>query len=197
MIPKNWHDIKVIELSEIMQAKNNMNDFNHILSLYEDTEKLSMNDFLEAMIELKDVLSQPFEDVPFEEFELNNVKYTIKKIEEFKVDEYIDFDTLYKDNINNLPLLLGIIYKSSEDTGDYQSDTKRKATELLEMPADTARCALNFFLHSFITYFNSILDCLEQTSPNLKDQVNKIRQMVGTQLSSIEQDGTSQKEKNS
>lgn len=197
MIPKSWHEIKVIELSEIMKAKNNMSDFNHILSLYEDTEKLSMSEFLEAMIELKDVLSQPFEDVPFEEFELNDVKYTIKTIEEFKVDEYIDFDTLYKDNINNLPLLLGIIYKSSEDTGDYQVDTKRKATELLEMPADTARSALNFFLHSFITYFNSILDCLEQTSPNLKEQVNKIRQMVGTQLSSIEQDGTSQKEKNS
>lgn len=197
MIPKSWHEIKVIELSEIMKAKNNMSDFNHILSLYEDTEKLSIEEFLEAMIELKDVLSQPFEDVPFEEFELNNVKYTIKKIEEFKVDEYIDFDTLYKDNINNLPLLLGIIYKSSEDTGDYQSDTKRKATELLEMPADTARSALNFFLASFITYFNSILDFLEQTNPNLKDQVNKIRQMVGTQLSSIEQDGTSQKEKNS
>lgn len=197
MIPKNWHEIKVVELPTIMEAKNNMKDFNSVLSLYIDTEKLSVDEFLESLLALKEVLNQPFEEVPFEQFELDGVTYTIKKIEDFKVDEYIDFDTLYKDNINNLPLILGIIYNSSEDLGDYQSDTKRKATELLEMPVDTARSALNFFLKSFISYFNDTLDFLGKNNPALKPQIDKIRVAVGTGSFSQEQGGTSQKETNS
>lgn len=199
MIPKTWHEINVAQLMEISQAKNNMRDIQALLSLFIDTETLTIDEFMEAAAELYQLLTTKAEIVDCEEFVLNGETFKLRNIEDFDVLEYCDYTELSKDTIQNLPLLLGLIYEGSEDsTDDYKDKVKTRAQKLLEMPADTAQSALAFFLRRSMLFITNTLDSLESKTPALKTEIERLREtLLFMSKSSDSQDGTSQAETDS
>lgn len=199
MIPKNWHEINVAQLMEISQAKNNMRDIQALLSLFIDTETLTIDEFMEAAAELYQLLTTKAEIVDCEEFVLNGETFKLRNIEDFDVLEYCDYTELSKDTIQNLPLLLGLIYEGSEDNSDdYKDKVKTRAQKLLEMPADTAQSALAFFLRRSMLFITNTLDSLESKTPALKPEIERLREtLLFMSRSSDSQDGTSQAETDS
>lgn len=199
MIPKTWHEINVAQLMEISQAKNNMRDIQALLSLFIDTETLTIDEFMEAAAELYQLLTTKAEIVDCEEFVLNGETFKLRNIEDFDVLEYCDYTELSKDTIQNLPLLLGLIYEGSEDGDDeYKDKVKTRAQKLLEMPADTAQSALAFFLRRSMLFITNTLDSLESKTPALKPEIERLREtLLFMSKSSDSQDGTSQAETDS
>lgn len=199
MIPKTWHEINVAQLMEISQAKNNMRDIQALLSLFIDTETLTIDEFMEAAAELYQLLTTKAEIVDCEEFVLNGETFKLRNIEDFDVLEYCDYTELSKDTIQNLPLLLGLIYEGSEDSSDdYKDKVKTRAQKLLEMPADTAQSALAFFLRRSMLFITNTLDSLESKTPALKPEIERLREtLLFMSRSSDSQDGTSQAETDS
>ena len=191
-LPTSWHDINVCEMIEISHTGSSLKDVTKLLNLFIDVNDVEMDVFMDAAVELSSVLSKAPEIVPCLNFELNGSVYRMRAIEEFSVSEYIDFDEFKDKPVDNLPTLLAIIYESDKDTGDYVEDVKRKAKELLELPADIASSAMLFFSKSFLNYTNSFLGSLAKEKPELKKEVEKIQSLLGTTLSFENPDGISQ-----
>lgn len=197
MIPTSWHEITVAQLMEISQAKNNMRDINALLNLFIDTDDLTIDQFIEASAELYKILTIKPELVPCEEFELDGEKYKLRTIEDFDVAEYCDYTELSKNAIENLPLILGLIYERENEDGEtYIDRVKERAQKLLAMPADTAQSALAFFLRRSMDFITSTLDSLEKNNPQLKKEIERLRDTLPFMSKSSEsQDGTSEAEK--
>lgn len=193
MLPNSYADITVAQMLEISQAKNSMKDIKAILDLFIDTDELEFEDFIEASVELTNVLQSAPKVVPCDSYIIDGVKFTLNHVEDLNVNAYVDFDELSKDKITNLPLLLGIIYSSDKDKGDYVEDLKARSRLLLNMDFETASSALVFFSKNFLEYTNNFLDSLEKTHPQLRNQITQTRQALGGMKSSLENlDGTSQ-----
>ena len=197
MIPTSWHEITVAQLMEISQAKNTMRDINALLNLFIDTDALSIEEFMQASAELYQLLTTKSELVDCEEFELDGEKYKLRNIEDFDVAEYCDYTELSKNAIENLPLILGLIYERENEEGEtYIDRVKERAQKLLAMPSDTAQSALAFFLRRSMDFITSTLDSLESNNPQLKKEIERLRDTLPfTSKSSESQDGTSKAEK--
>lgn len=191
-LPTSWHDINVCEMIEISHTGTSLKDVTRLLNLFIDVDDVEMDVFMDAAVELSSVLNKAPEVVECQNVVINDTVYRLRRIEEFSVSEYIDFDEFKDKPVDNLPTLLAIIYSSDKDTGDYVEDVKRKAKEMLEMPADVASSAMLFFSKSFLNYMENSLGSLAKEKPELRKEIEKVRSLLGMTLSLENPDGISQ-----
>lgn len=197
MLPTSWHDINVAQMLEISRAGSSIKDITHLLNLFIDVENEDMSVFMDAAVEFAKVLNSKPDVVPCEDVYIGREHYRLRPIEELSVSEYIDFDEFKDKPLENLTLLLAIIYSADGDTGDYITDVKRKSKEFLDCPADVAQSALLFFSERFLAYTNNFLGSLLQEHPEMKVEVEKIQSLLGMTSSLENQNGTSQTEEQS
>ncbi len=179
-IPEKISEITVeqlIKFSLIGEINNSIEDLAKILAVFTDVpvEKLPLGDFLEITSTLIVLLSTQPSQSPVTEFTLDGVKYIGRSAEELTTKEFIDFDTLSKDAVANLPTLLAIVFtEENERPGDYIKQVKERAAKFLKLDAETAQQALVFFSEEFLKYAEAMVGSLASTNPKMKEIMKKM-----------------------
>lgn len=166
---ESWSDVTVRQLIEIkkLDLDNTANTIGTQNKLVEilfgvKADDMQFDEYMEKVLAVSEVLSKPLVGVYKPKFEFNGGEFEAVPIEAFTTREFIDFDTLARENnTENFPLLLALIYRGSDDdvyTKDEYSDCiKNKAEFLKNLDVVTAIGAINFFTNALLRYLKDTI----------------------------------------
>ena len=180
---KSLKDITVRELIELSKVKDvsTMEGISKVMTIfYGKPDSLSLSEFLDRFTEIaKVVFEQPVLE-PIDHFEFNGVIYRAKSLDELTTKEFIDFDSLSRENpIENLPTLLAIVFTDGNEDGSYVKRIQERAERFLELDALTAQNGMVFIQRLFVTSARNMLDCLKEVKPARKAELLKMLESLG------------------
>lgn len=154
-VPKCWNEItlkKFQELSRLYKNNEQITD-SQLIAFFCNVEESYIKDAPVAVInevmQYLDFINHPISDEETSSITIDNTEYQINTQDELKFGEYVDVQTVLKDDGDNLAAVLAILCRKEGEVYDdeYISKTLPERIALFEkLPITTVQPLINFFL---------------------------------------------------
>ena len=187
--PVRWSDITLKQFQDIQryysdkEKKVDVRDIVHILcNKTRDEVNLLPTEFLEKILEKLSFLSEePVHQEPQSSIVIKGEKYFINIMEKLKAGEYIDTDTLIKQDKYNYAALFAILCRKegevyNDDFIANKLDDRIKMFE--EQPVTNIFPLVSFFMNCFLTLrkpfllYSAVEEAINLTQKNIENSVN-------------------------
>lgn len=153
-IPTKWSDITLKQFQELMKIyEQEDRDILDILALFSGRTKSELKqmpkEFIDTMLVHLQFMNTALEVEPESSIEINGETYKINYTEKLKFGEFVDVESLIKDDKYNYAALLGMLCRKDKEIYDddfiaNELDNRIKMFE--EMSIEQALQLINFFL---------------------------------------------------
>lgn len=198
-IPTKWSEVTLKQFQELMKIYNQEDkDILDILSLFTQKSKKELrqmpSEFIETMLAHLQFMNTKLEVEPSSQIDIDGKIYRINYTEKLKFGEFVDVETLIKEDKYNWAAMLAMLCRLEGEIYDddfiaNQLDARIKMYESL--PIDRALQLVNFFLKLKLRYITYSLKSLtlKEAREAAESLVQSIRDSVkagaGTKLNSI------------
>lgn len=198
-IPTKWSEVTLKQFQELMKIYNQEDkDILDILSLFTQKSKKELrqmpSEFIETMLAHLQFMNTKLEVEPSSQIDIDGKIYRINYTEKLKFGEFVDVETLIKEDKYNWAAMLAMLCRLEGEIYDddfiaNQLDSRIKMYESL--PIDRALQLINFFLKlklRYITYSLKSLTLKEarEAAESLVQSIrDSVKAGVGTKLNSI------------
>lgn len=198
-IPTKWSEVTLKQFQELMKVYNQEDkDILDILSIFAQKSKKELrqmpSEFIETMLVHLQFMNTKLEVEPSSQIDIDGKIYRINYTEKLKFGEFVDVETLIKEDKYNWAAILGMLCRLEGEIYDddfiaNQLDERIKMYE--ELPIDRALQLINFFLKLKLRYITYSLRSLtlKEAREAAESLVQSIRDSVkagaGTKLNSI------------
>lgn len=198
-IPTKWSEVTLKQFQELMKVYNQEDkDILDILSLFTQKSKKELrqmpSEFIETMLVHLQFMNTKLEVEPSSQIDIDGKIYRINYTEKLKFGEFVDVETLIKEDKYNWAAMLAMLCRLEGEIYDddfiaNQLDARIKMYESL--PIDRALQLINFFLKlklRYITYSLRSLTLKEarEAAESLVQSIrDSVKAGVGTKLNSI------------
>lgn len=198
-IPTKWSEVTLKQFQELMKIYNQEDkDILDILSLFTQKSKKELrqmpSEFIETMLAHLQFMNTKLEVEPSSQIDIDGKIYRINYTEKLKFGEFVDVETLIKEDKYNWAAMLAMLCRLEGEIYDddfiaNQLDARIKMYESL--PIDRALQLINFFLKLKLRYITYSLKSLtlKEAREAAESLVQSIRDSVkagaGTKLNSI------------
>ena len=198
-IPTKWSEVTLKQFQELMKIYNQEDkDILDILSLFTQKSKKELrqmpSEFIETMLANLQFMNTKLEVEPSSQIDIDGKIYRINYTEKLKFGEFVDVETLIKEDKYNWAAMLAMLCRLEGEIYDddfiaNQLDARIKMYESL--PIDRALQLVNFFLKlklRYITYSLKSLTLKEarEAAESLVQSIrDSVKAGVGTKLNSI------------
>ena len=153
-VPTKWEEVTLKQFTELLTIYDKENkDILDIISMFtgrskDELRKYPMDFINEILIHLQ-FMNTPLNIKPSNWVEIDGKKYSVNYMEKLKFGEFVDVETIIKDNKYNYPAILGILCRMEGEVYDddfiaEKLNDRVKMFEELDMPR--AMRLINFFL---------------------------------------------------
>lgn len=171
---------QIIAIHNLGELTGSVNDVIRLINIFADTpvdlNTIDLGNILEISVQLSSVLFENKQIEPVDRFVIDGKEYFCQEPNELSVKEFIDFQEISKEPIDNLPLLLALVYKEKDEQepsdDEYMTVVMAKKAKFLDLDAKTAQGCLLFFSEAFANYVINTLESLE-TTPEQKAILKK------------------------
>lgn len=153
-VPTSWEQVTLKQFTELLAIYDKENkDILDIISMFTGRDKDELRkypmDFINEILIHLQFMNTPLNIEPSEWAEIDGKKYSVNYMEKLKFGEFVDVETVLKDNKYNYPAILGILCRLDGEVYDDKFiadklNDRVKMFEELDMP--TAMRLINFFL---------------------------------------------------
>lgn len=198
-IPTKWSEVTLKQFQELMKIYNQEDkDILDILSLFTQKSKKELrqmpSEFIETMLAHLQFMNTKLEVEPSSQIDIDGKIYRINYTEKLKFGEFVDVETLIKEDKYNWAAMLAMLCRLEGEIYDddfiaNQLDARIKMYESLSI--DRALQLINFFLKlklRYITYSLKSLTLKEarEAAESLVQSIrDSVKAGVGTKLNSI------------
>lgn len=198
-IPTKWSEVTLKQFQELMKVYNQEDkDILDILSIFTQKSKKELrqmpSEFIETMLVHLQFMNTKLEVEPSSQIDIDGKIYRINYTEKLKFGEFVDVETLIKEDKYNWAAILAMLCRLEGEIYDddfiaNQLDERIKMYESL--PIDRALQLINFFLKLKLRYITYSLRSLtlKEAREAAESLVQSIRDSVragaGTRLNSI------------
>lgn len=198
-VPTKWDDITLKQFQELMKIYNQEDkDILDILSLFTQKSKKELrqmpSEFIETMLVHLQFMNTKLEVEPSSQIDIDGKIYRINYTEKLKFGEFVDVETLIKEDKYNWAGILAMLCRLEGEVYDDdfiadKLDSRIKMYE--EMPINKALQLINFFLKLKLRYITYSLrsSTLKEGKEEVESLVQSIRDSLkdgaGTRLNSI------------
>lgn len=155
-VPKSWNDItlkKFQELSRLYKEHEQITDI-QLIAFFTDKKEEYIKDapvaVINVIMQYLDFINQPLDDTTTATtITINDTEYQINTQDELKFGEYVDVQTILKDDQDNLAAILAILCrkKDEEYNDEYIAKILPERIKMYEeMPIVEVKPLINFFL---------------------------------------------------
>ena len=153
-VPTKWEEVTLKQFTELLTIYDKENkDILDIISMFtgrskDELRKYPMDFINEILIHLQ-FMNTPLNIKPSNWVEIDGKKYSVNYMEKLKFGEFVDVETIIKDNKYNYPAILGVLCRMEGEVYDddfiaEKLNDRVKMFEELDMPS--AMRLINFFL---------------------------------------------------
>lgn len=153
-VPTKWEEVTLKQFTELLTIYDKEDkDILDIISMFtgrskDELRKYPMDFINEILIHLQ-FMNTPLNIKPSNWVEIDDKKYSVNYMEKLKFGEFVDVETIIKDNKYNYPAILGILCRMEGEVYDddfiaEKLNDRVKMFEELDMPS--AMRLINFFL---------------------------------------------------
>lgn len=182
-VPKSWNDItlkKFQELSRLYKENEQITD-TQLIAFFTDKKEEYIKDapvaIINEVMQYLDFINQPLDDTTTAStITINDTVYQINTQDELKFGEYVDVQTILKDDQDNLAAILGILCRkpSEEYNDEYIARVLPDRIKMFEeLPITIVQPLINFFL-----------ECCIQSAAVI--QASSMKNLVNQQVQLIE-----------
>lgn len=198
-IPTKWSEVTLKQFQELMKVYNQEDkDILDILSIFTQKSKKELrqmpSEFIETMLVHLQFMNTKLEVEPSSQIDIDGKIYRINYTEKLKFGEFVDVETLIKEDKYNWAAILAMLCRLEGEIYDddfiaNQLDERIKMYE--ELPIDRALQLINFFLKLKLRYITYSLRSLtlKEAREAAESLVQSIRDSLkdgaGTRLNSI------------
>ena len=153
-LPEQWLDITIGKLQELTNIDENLDEIDKTLQIINVLSGIPTEDLLELpftqykkLTEIIEFVKSEITDELFKSFTFDGIEYIFQcELNEMSTGEYIDLDSLIKDNDpDNLHLLMAIMYRPKDSKYDSKEVRKRSLIFQENMPVAYVIGAQVFF----------------------------------------------------
>ena len=198
-IPTKWSEVTLKQFQELMKVYNQEDkDILDILAIFTQKSKKELrqmpSEFIETMLVHLQFMNTKLEVEPSSQIDIDGKIYRINYTEKLKFGEFVDVETLIKEDKYNWAAILAMLCRLEGEIYDddfiaNQLDERIKMYESL--PIDRALQLINFFLKLKLRYITYSLRSLtlKEAREAAESLVQSIRDSLkdgaGTRLNSI------------
>ena len=153
-VPTKWEEVTLKQFTELLTIYDKEDkDILDIISMFtgrskDELRKYPMDFINEILIHLQ-FMNTPLNIKPSNWVEIDGKKYSVNYMEKLKFGEFVDVETIIKDNKYNYPAILGVLCRMEGEVYDddfiaEKLNDRVKMFEELDMPS--AMRLINFFL---------------------------------------------------
>lgn len=153
-VPTKWEEVTLKQFTELLTIYDKENkDILDIISMFTGRDKDELRkypmDFINEILIHLQFMNTPLNIQPSNWVEIDGKKYSVNYMEKLKFGEFVDVETIIKDNKYNYPAILGILCRMDGEVYDddfiaEKLNDRVKMFEELDMPR--AMRLINFFL---------------------------------------------------
>ena len=153
-VPTKWEEVTLKQFTELLIIYDKENkDILDIISMFTGRSKDELRkypmDFINEILVHLQFMNTPLNIKPSNWVEIDGKKYSVNYMEKLKFGEFVDVETIIKDNKYNYPAILGILCRMEGEVYDddfiaEKLNDRVKMFEELDMPS--AMRLINFFL---------------------------------------------------
>lgn len=176
-VPKSWNDItlkKFQELSRLYKDNEQITDI-QLIAFFTDKKEEYIKDapvaVINVIMQYLDFINQPLDDTTTATtITINDTEYQINTQDELKFGEYVDIQTILKDDQDNLAAILAILCrkKDEEYNDEYIARVLPERIKMYEeMPIVEVKPLINFFLECCL---QSAIHIQQSSIKNLANQ---------------------------
>lgn len=181
-VPKSWDEItlaKFQDLSRLYKNNEQISD-SQLIAFFCNVEESYIKDAPVAVVnevmQYLDFINHPINDEEKSSITIDNTEYHIDTQDQLKFGEYVDVQTILKDDADNLAAVLAILCrkKDEEYNDEYIAKTLPERIALFEeLPIVEVQPLINFFLKC----------CLQSA---VATQASSMKNLVNQQVQHIE-----------
>jgi hypothetical protein len=184
-LPTSWEDVSIKKYKKIFNIDSEDGDITYFVTLlsilldipYDILIKIEYSSLTKLQNSIN-FIHEPIIQDSITEFEIDGVKYKLTNITNLKTNEFVDLDSLSKDYINNMHLMLGIIYRECDSKGkivDYDSDDLNRRSIIFDDKLNILQ------VNKTIVFFSKIVTLyLNTMNSYLAKRVTKEMKMMKT-----------------
>ena len=198
-VPTKWDDITLKQFQELMKIYSQEDkDILDILSLFTQKSKKELrqmpSEFIETMLVHLQFMNTKLEVEPSSQIDIDGKIYKINYTEKLKFGEFVDVETLIKEDKYNWAAILAMLCRLEGEVydDDFIADKLDGRIKMYEeMPINKALQLINFFLKLKLRYITYSLrsSILKEGKEEVESLVQSIRDSLkdgaGTRLNSI------------
>ena len=198
-VPTKWDDITLKQFQELMKIYNQEDkDILDILSLFTQKSKKELrqmpSEFIETMLVHLQFMNTKLEVEPSSQIDIDGKIYKINYTEKLKFGEFVDVETLIKEDKYNWAAILAMLCRLEGEVydDDFIADKLDGRIKMYEeLPINKALQLINFFLKLKLRYITYSLrsSTLKEGKEEVESLVQSIRDSLkdgaGTRLNSI------------
>lgn len=198
-VPTKWDDITLKQFQELMKIYSQEDkDIIDILSLFTQKSKKELrqmpSEFIETMLVHLQFMNTKLEVEPSSQIDIDSKIYKINYTEKLKFGEFVDVETLIKEDKYNWAGILAMLCRLEGEVydDDFIADKLDGRIKMYEeLPINKALQLINFFLKLKLRYITYSLrsSTLKEGKEQVESLVQSIRDSLkdgaGTRLNSI------------
>lgn len=198
-VPTKWDDITLKQFQELMKIYNQEDkDILDILSLFTQKSKKELrqmpSEFIETMLVHLQFMNTKLEAEPSSQIDIDGKIYKINYTEKLKFGEFVDVETLIKEDKYNWAAILAMLCRLEGEVydDDFIADKLDGRIKMYEeLTINKALQLINFFLKLKLRYITYSLrsSTLKEGKEEVESLVQSIRDSLkdgaGTRLNSI------------
>lgn len=198
-IPTKWSEVTLKQFQELMKVYNQEDkDILDILSIFTQKSKKELrqmpSEFIETMLVHLQFMNTKLEVEPSSQIDIDGKIYRINYTEKLKFGEFVDVETLIKEDKYNWAAILAMLCRLEGEIydDDFIADQLDERIKMYEsLPIDRALQLINFFLKLKLRYITYSLRSLtlKEAREAAESLVQSIRDSLkdgaGTRLNSI------------
>lgn len=198
-IPTKWSEVTLKQFQELMKVYNQEDkDILDILSIFAQKSKKELrqmpSEFIETMLVHLQFMNTKLEVEPSSQIDIDGKIYRINYTEKLKFGEFVDVETLIKEDKYNWAAILAMLCRLEGEIydDDFIADQLDERIKMYEsLPIDRALQLINFFLKLKLRYITYSLRSLtlKEAREAAESLVQSIRDSLkdgaGTKLNSI------------
>ena len=198
-IPTKWSEVTLKQFQELMKVYNQEDkDILDILAIFTQKSKKELrqmpSEFIETMLVHLQFMNTKLEVEPSSQIDIDGKIYRINYTEKLKFGEFVDVETLIKEDKYNWAAILAMLCRLEGEIydDDFIADKLDERIKMYEsLPIDRALQLINFFLKLKLRYITYSLRSLtlKEAREAAESLVQSIRDSLkdgaGTRLNSI------------
>ena len=198
-IPTKWSEVTLKQFQELMKVYNQEDkDILDILSIFTQKSKKELrqmpSEFIETMLVHLQFMNTKLEVEPSSQIDIDGKIYRINYTEKLKFGEFVDVETLIKEDKYNWAAILAMLCRLEGEIydDDFIADKLDERIKMYEsLPIDRALQLINFFLKlklRYITYslrYLTLKEAREAAESLVQSIRDSLKDGAGTRLNSI------------